>query len=57
MSRGPRLRRWLPWLAGLGSIFLIIAAVIAVAIRHRDINNPNVEFSNQPGQPPAPEPP
>ena len=56
MSRGPRRRRWLPWLAGLGSIFLVAAAAFAIAWRNRDINNPSVEFSNQPGRPPAPEP-
>jgi outer membrane protein assembly factor BamB len=57
MSRGPRLRRWLPWLAGLSSIFLVAAAVLALTVRNRNINNPNVEFSSQPGRPPAPTPP
>jgi outer membrane protein assembly factor BamB len=56
MSRGPRLGRWLPWLAGLGSIFLVAAAAIALTVSNRDINNPDVEFSNQPGRRPAPEP-
>src|SRR4051794_33523488 len=57
MSRGPRLRRWLPWLAGLGSIFLVAAAVLAVTVRNRNINNPNVEVSSPPGRPRAPPPP
>ena len=56
MSRGPRLRRWLAWLAGLGSTFLIAAAAWALTVRNQDISNPNVEFKNQPDRPPAPEP-
>src|SRR5436190_4343812 len=56
MSRGPRLRRWLPWVAGLGSILLILGGAVWLSLRNRDISNPNVEFSNQPGQPPPPEP-
>jgi len=31
-------------------------AALALTLRHRDISNPNVEFTNQPAQPPAPEP-
>jgi outer membrane protein assembly factor BamB len=42
--------------AGLGSILLIAGAAVALTLRNRDISNPNVEFSNPPGQPPAPEP-
>src|SRR4051794_15685856 len=57
MSRGPRLRRWLPWLAGLASIFLLAAAAWALTARNRNISNPGVEFRAQPDQPPAPERP
>jgi outer membrane protein assembly factor BamB len=57
MSRGPRLRRWLPWLAGLASIFLLAAAAWALTVRDRNISNPGVEFRAQPDQPPAPERP
>src|SRR5438093_13512388 len=56
MSRGPRLRRWLAWLAGLGSTFLIAAAAWALTVRNQDISNPHVEFKNEPAQPPVPEP-
>src|SRR3954466_16114934 len=57
MSRGPLLRRWLPWLAGLGSIFLLAAAAWALTVRNANISNPGVEFRAQPDQPPAPERP
>src|SRR3954447_5626683 len=56
MSRGPRLRRWLPWLAGLGSIFLLAAAAWALTVRDRNISNPDVEFTAQPDRPPVPAP-
>jgi outer membrane protein assembly factor BamB len=42
--------------AGLGSILLLAGAAVAIVLRNRDISNPGVEFSNQPTQPPAPEP-
>src|SRR3954449_8308044 len=57
MSRGPRLRRWLPWLAGLASILLLAAAAWALTARDQNISNPGVEFRAQPDQPPAPERP
>src|SRR3954449_2866224 len=53
MSRGPRLRRWLPWLAGLGSTFLLAAAAWALTVRDANISNPGVEFRPQPDQPPV----
>src|SRR2546423_3198794 len=56
MSRGPRLRRWLAWLAGFGSTFLIAAAAGALTVRNQDISNPNVEVKNQPRRPPVPQP-
>jgi outer membrane protein assembly factor BamB len=54
MSRGTRLRRWLSWLAGLGSIFLLAAAAWAIT-QEEDISNPHVEFHDQPAPPPAQE--
>jgi len=42
--------------AGLGSILVIGAAALALSLRDRNISNPDVEFSDQPRQPPAPEP-
>src|SRR3954466_5312278 len=57
MSRGPLLRRWLPWLAGLGSIFLLAAAAWALTVRNANISNPGVEFRPQPDQPPVVERP
>src|SRR5436190_443432 len=53
MSRRPRLRRWLPWLAGLGSILLLAAAAWALTVRNANISNPGVEFRPQPDQPPV----
>src|SRR3954462_1737301 len=57
MSRGPRFRRGLPWLAGLGSIFLLAAAAWALTVRNANISNPGVEFRPQPDQPPVAERP
>src|SRR4051812_3439729 len=57
MSRRPRLRRWLPWLAGLGSILLLAAAACALTVRNANISNPGVEFNPQPDQPPVAERP
>jgi outer membrane protein assembly factor BamB len=37
-------------------MLLLGGAALALTLRHRDISNPNVEFSNAPGQPPAPAP-
>src|SRR3954454_6595115 len=57
MSRRPRLRRGLPWLAGLGSILLLAAAAWALTVRNANISNPGVEFRPQPDQPPVAERP
>jgi outer membrane protein assembly factor BamB len=51
MSRGTRLQRWLSWLAGLGSTFLLAAAAWAIT-QEENISNPNVEFHDQPERPP-----
>jgi outer membrane protein assembly factor BamB len=53
MSRGPRIGRWLPWLAGLGLVLILAAAALAIT-REGNVNNPDVEFANQPSPPPPP---
>src|SRR2546421_13058358 len=57
MSRGPRLRRWLAWLAGLGSTFLLSAAAWGLAGGQQGISKPNGGFQKQPRRPPGPPPP
>jgi len=56
MSRGPRLRRWLPWLAGLSSILLVTAVALALTARDGNVSNPEVEFRSQTEPTPAPQP-
>ncbi|HEX6945349.1 MAG TPA: PQQ-binding-like beta-propeller repeat protein [Casimicrobiaceae bacterium] len=55
MSRGPRVGRWLPLLAGLGLVLTLAAAALAIS-REGDVSNPGVAFTDQPDPKPAPEP-
>jgi outer membrane protein assembly factor BamB len=54
-----RLRRWLPWVAGVVALLVVAGGVLAYLAQrsNRDVSNPDVEFRSTPQQTTAKPPP